>query len=147
MFGIHGLRTAGGGALAQDSADDGATDSLPPQPQWSVAGSPGRSSGGETTAEQAYDDGHTEMFEALLRAAVDWIQALHAADAVLAHAGELMKMSGDVRSELFHCEVRGTYDAAQVAEHRRLIDEARRSDESVWEPTGWTPESDEEIEW
>jgi hypothetical protein len=24
----------------------------------------------------------------------------------------------------------------EVAEHRRLVDEARRADESVWEPTG-----------
>ena len=63
------------------------------------------------------------------------------------HSGELMKRIGDVRSELFHYEVRCTYNTPERAEHRRLIDEARRPDESVWEPTGWTPEDDEETEW
>lgn len=97
--------------------------------------------------QQTYDDGRTEILEAMLRALADRIQALDAADAMLPHAGERMKMIGDVRSESCHYEVRCTYDTPEVAEHRRLIDEARRSDESVWEPTGWTPESDEEIEW
>ena len=54
---------------------------------------------------------------------------------------------GDVRRELVHDEVRGTDDTPEEAEHRRLVDEARRPDESAWEPTGWTPEDDEEIEW
>jgi len=54
---------------------------------------------------------------------------------------------GDVRSELFHDDVRCTDDTPEEAEHRRLVDEARRPDESAWEPTGWTPEDDEEIEW
>jgi hypothetical protein len=31
---------------------------------------------------------------------------------------------GDLRSELFHYEVRSTYDTPEVAEHRRLVDEA-----------------------
>lgn len=97
--------------------------------------------------QQTYDDGRTEILDAMLRALADRIQALAAADAMLPHAGERMKMIGDVRSESCHYEVRCTYDTPEVAEHRRLIDEARRSDESVWEPTGWTPESDEEIEW
>ncbi|WP_373070201.1 hypothetical protein [Gemmatimonas sp.] len=52
-----------------------------------------------------------------------------------------------VRSVLCHDEVRCTDDRPEVEEHRRLVDEARRSDESAWEPTGWTPEDDEEIEW
>ncbi|MEY4857040.1 MAG: hypothetical protein RL409_65 [Gemmatimonadota bacterium] len=29
-----------------------------------------------------------------------------------------------------------TYDTPEGAEHRRLVDEARRADESVCEPTG-----------
>jgi len=51
-----------------------------------------------------------------------------------------------VRTEFFHDEVRCTDVIPEKMEHRRLADEARRPDESVWEPTGWTPE-DEEIEW
>ena len=51
---------------------------------------------------RSIDDGRTEMLEAMLRTLADQIQSLHAADAMLPHAGELMKMSGDVRRELFH---------------------------------------------
>ena len=46
MFGVHGLGATGVGAAvgpplgpsAQDSAEGGATDSLPPRPQWTAAG-------------------------------------------------------------------------------------------------------------
>ena len=44
-------------------------------------------------------------------------------------------------------EVRCTYDTPEIAEHRRLVDEAKQSDDSAWEPTGWSPDDDEEIEW
>lgn len=97
--------------------------------------------------EQTYDDGRTEILKAMLRGLADRIRALDADDQMLLHAGELLKLIGDVRSELFHYEVRCTYDTPEVAEHRRLVDEARRPDESGWEPTGWTPEDDEETEW
>ena len=97
--------------------------------------------------DQTYDDGRTEILKAMHRVLADRIRALDADDQMLLHAGELMKLIGDVRSELFHYEVRCTYDTPEVAEHRRLVDEARRPDESGWEPTGWTPEDDEEIEW
>jgi len=91
----------------------------------------------------------------MLRLLAERIQALDADDALLANAGELMKLLGDVRSELFHYEVRCTYDTPEIAEHRRLVDEARASDEAsseaafggTWEPTGWTPDDDEESEW
>jgi hypothetical protein len=33
---------------------------------------------------------------------------------------------GDVRSELFHYEVRCTYDSPEAAESRRIVDEAQR---------------------
>ena len=66
--------------------------------------------------------------------------------ACLRHAGEHMKFIGDVRRELFHYEVRCTYDTPEIAEHGRLVDEAKQSDDSAWEPTGWSPD-DEEIEW
>ena len=62
------------------------------------------------------------------------------------HAGELMQLIGDVRSELFHYEVRCTYANSEIADHRRLVDEARKPDEDNLEPTGWSPD-DEEKEW
>jgi hypothetical protein len=53
-------------------------------------------------------------------------------DAALLAAGpELLKRMGDVRSELFHYEVRSTYDTPETAERRRLVDEARRQQQSV----------------
>jgi uncharacterized protein (DUF934 family) len=112
--------------------------------------------------EQLYDDGRARNLEALLRALADRIRTLDANDALLANAGELMRLIGDVRSELFHYEVRCTYDTPEIAEHRRLVDEARQDDaalessldrpgerwgEQGWEPTGWTPDDDEETEW
>ena len=37
-----------------------------------------------------------------------------------------MRLLGEARSELFHYEVRSTYDTPEVAESRRIVDEARR---------------------
>ena len=39
-------------------------------------------------------------------------------EALLKHAGDLMKLLGDIRSELFHYEVRATYDTPEIAESR-----------------------------
>jgi hypothetical protein len=41
---------------------------------------------------------------------------------------------GDARTELFHYEVRSTYDTPEVAESRRIVDEARRTDFAPDEP-------------
>lgn len=97
--------------------------------------------------EQTYDEGRKRTLEALLRALASRIAELDAQGALLAHAGELMRLIGDVRSELFHYEVRATYDTPEVAENRRIVDEARRTDESQWEKTEWTPDEGEEPEW
>lgn len=51
-------------------------------------------------------------------------------EALLAAGPELLKRMGDVRSELFHYEVRSTYDTPEAAEHRRVVDEARRQQEA-----------------
>jgi hypothetical protein len=98
-------------------------------------------------AEQTYDDDRAENLRELLRALAERIHALDASGALLANAGELMKLIGDVRSELFHYEVRSTYDTPEIAEHRRLVEEARNPDESNWEPTSWSADDDEEKEW
>ena len=97
-------------------------------------------------ADQTYDDGRAENLRALLRTLAARIDVLDADGRLLLHASELMQLIGDVRSELFHYEVRCTYDTPEIAEHRRLVDDARTPDESNWEPTGWSPD-DEEKEW
>jgi hypothetical protein len=35
---------------------------------------------------------------------------------------------GDARSELFHYEVRSTYDTPEVADSRRIVEDAQRPD-------------------
>lgn len=96
--------------------------------------------------EQTYDEGRARNLEALLRALAERILELDRDGRLLTQAGELMKLTGDIRSELFHYEVRATYDTPEVAESRRIVSEARREKESAWEPSEWTPDEDEEKE-
>ena len=52
-------------------------------------------------------------------------------DALLAAGPDLLKLIGDVRSELFHYEVRCTYDTPEIAERRRIVRDAQRGAESL----------------
>ena len=97
-------------------------------------------------SEQTYGEGRARNLEALLRALAERIQALDAEGKLLAQAGELMRLIGDVRSELFHYEVRATYDTPEVAENRRIVSEALKQQETTWEKTEWKDEEDES-EW
>jgi hypothetical protein len=96
--------------------------------------------------EQTYDEGRARNLEALLRALAERIQALDRQDRLLTEAGELMKLIGDVRSELFHYEVRVTYDTPEVAENRRIVSEAKNADEQ-WEKRDWKREAEDDPEW
>src|SRR5919199_1238204 len=91
-------------------------------------------------SEQTYGEGRARNLEALLRALAERIRELDAEGKLLAQAGELMKLIGDVRSELFHYEVRATYDTPEVAENRRIVRDAIENQNSTWEKTEWTPE-------
>jgi len=90
--------------------------------------------------DQTYDEGRSRNLEALLVALAERIQQLHARGLLLRHAHELMKLIGDVRSELFHYEVRATYDTPEVADSRRIVREAIETRDSTWERTEWTPD-------
>jgi hypothetical protein len=94
--------------------------------------------------EQTYDEGRARNLEALLVALAARITELSARGELLRHAGELNKLIGDVRSELFHYEVRITYDTPEVAESRRIVREALDTQESTWQKTEWTPDSQDE---
>ena len=50
--------------------------------------------------EQTYDEGRARNLEALLRALAERIQELDRDGRLLEQAGELMKLTGDIRSEL-----------------------------------------------
>jgi len=99
--------------------------------------------------EQTYDEGRARNLEALLRALAERIRELDAEGRLLSQAGELMRLIGDVKSELFHYEVRATYDTPEVAESRRIVSDAEKNEknEPKWESTEWSPDDDEESEW
>ena len=99
-------------------------------------------------AEQTYDDGRARKLEALLNGLAGRIRELDEQGALLKHAGELMKLIGDVRSELFHYEVRATYDTPEVADNRRIVAEAKQADEASWTAGGdWTPDDEDDPRW
>jgi hypothetical protein len=76
--------------------------------------------------DEVYGAKRAERLIELLRALASRIGALDRAGGLLDAAPELQRMLGDVRSELFHYEVRRTYDTPELAEGRRIVDEARR---------------------
>jgi hypothetical protein len=94
-------------------------------------------------SEETYDENRARNLEALLRAMAERIQALDRRGELLGHAGELLKLIGDIRSELFHYEVRATYDTPEIAEHRRIVQESQDRKEARWEKTEWTPDEDD----
>jgi hypothetical protein len=98
-------------------------------------------------SEQTYDEGRARNLEALLRALAARITELDSEGKLLAQAGELMKLIGDVRSELFHYEVRATYDTPEVAENRRIVSEALKQQDNTWEKTDWKGDEEDESEW
>ena len=95
-------------------------------------------------SEQTYDEGRARNLEALLRALAERIRELDSEGKLLAQAGELMRLIGDVRSELFHYEVRITYDTPEVAENRRIVSEAENDKDNQWEKDEWTPPDEDE---
>lgn len=97
--------------------------------------------------EQTYGEARARNLEALLRALAERIQELDREGRLLEQAGELMKLTGDIRTELFHYEVRITYDTPEVAENRRIVSEAQNETDSAWERTDWTPDEEKDKEW
>ena len=77
-------------------------------------------------ADETYGEERARNLEALLRNLAARIVEMDARGELLKQAGELMRLIGDVRSELFHYEVRSTYDTPEVADSRRIVDEAQQ---------------------
>jgi hypothetical protein len=77
-------------------------------------------------SEEVYGPERAQRLVALLRGLAERIQELHRAGGgrLLDAAPELQKLLGNARSELFHYEVRSTYDTPEVAESRRIVEEA-----------------------
>jgi hypothetical protein len=76
--------------------------------------------------DQVYGPERAQRLVTLLRALAQRIQELDAAERLLDAAPELQNLLGNARSELFHYEVRLTYDTPEVAENRRIVEDADR---------------------
>lgn len=74
--------------------------------------------------DEVYGEARAEHLEDLLRFIAKQIGAWDRDGVLLAQAPELLRLLGEARSELFHYEVRCTYDTPEIAEHRRLVEEA-----------------------
>jgi len=98
-------------------------------------------------ADETYGEERARNLEALLRNLAARIVEMDARGELLKQAGELMRLIGDVRSELFHYEVRATYDTPEVAENRRIVAEATDNPDNSWQKTEWTPDEDDEPTW
>jgi hypothetical protein len=79
----------------------------------------------------------------LLRALAARIGELDGDRALLAAGPELLRLMGDARAELFQYEVRITYDSPEVAESRRIVEQARLQTESL-DVGDWRPETEPE---
>jgi len=75
-------------------------------------------------SEEVYGPERAQRLVALLRALAERIQELDRTGRLLDAAPELQKLLGNARSELFHYEVRITYDTPDVAESRRIVEKA-----------------------
>jgi hypothetical protein len=84
--------------------------------------------------DEVYDDKRAERLREMLRRLARMIEELDRSDTLLASSAELQRLLGDARSELFHYEVRQTYDTPEIAESRRVVDEARSNPFTVDDP-------------
>ena len=89
--------------------------------------------------DEVYDKHRADRLAELLRELAARIQELDRRGQLLSGVPELLRLMGDARSELFHYEVRSTYDTPEVAENRRIVEEAQRKGSFTLEE----PEDDE----
>ena len=78
--------------------------------------------------DEVYDDARADRLAGMLRALAERIRELDRSGHLLSGGPELLRLLGDIRSELFHYEVRSTYDTPDIAESRRIVEEAQRPD-------------------
>lgn len=95
-----------------------------------------------THDDETYDERRIEALRGMLRELARRILDLDREERLLQNGPELLRRMGDLRSELFHYEVRATYDTPEVAEHRRLVDEAQTTPDFLG-PDLPDPEDDE----
>ena len=77
-------------------------------------------------SDEVYGPERAQRLVALLRALAERIQELDRTGRLLDAAPDLQKLLGNARSELFHYEVRSTYDTPEISESRRIVEDAMR---------------------
>ena len=97
-------------------------------------------------SDETYGPEQVRQLVALLRALAERIQDLDRAGRLLDATPELLRLLGSARSELFHYEVRITYDTPEIAESRRIVEESEQhrdglefdepDDDEPWRRTG-----------
>ncbi|HET8762547.1 MAG TPA: hypothetical protein VFM12_03985 [Gemmatimonadales bacterium] len=92
-----------------------------------------------TEHDEIYGKDRAERLKELLRDLSARIAELDKNNSLLAGVPELLRRLGELRSELFHYEVRQTYDTPETAESRRIVDEAQRNPDFLTDD----PEDDE----
>ncbi len=88
--------------------------------------------------DEVYGRARESQLLALLRHLAERIQQLDGAGGLLEGVPELQRLLGDARSELFHYEVRSTYDTPEISDNRRIVEDASRGP--------YTPDSHEDDE-
>src|SRR3954452_4982950 len=78
--------------------------------------------------DEVYNEERAPRRAALLRALAERIQELDRSGQLLRGGPELLRLMGDARRDPFHYELRTTYDTPQVADSRRIVEEAQRQD-------------------
>src|SRR3954468_19162494 len=94
--------------------------------------------------DEVYNEERAQRLAALPPGITSLIQELEKKGQLLRGGPELWRLMGDARSELFHYEVRSAYDTPEVADNRRIVEEAQRQDsflpddpedDEPWRPT------------
>jgi hypothetical protein len=94
--------------------------------------------------EQVYGDERARALEATLVGLARQLLALEAEGRLLGQAGDLLRLLGDVRSELFHYMVRCTYDTPEIADHRRIVADAVTGEAADWGAGDWHPDDEDD---
>ena len=91
--------------------------------------------------DEVYGRDRALRLQAQLRELAERILDLDERGEMLDAAAELLERMGNLRSELFHYEVRSTYDTPEIAENRRIVEEASQP------PDFSDPDDEDEDPW
>src|SRR5438105_13905371 len=92
--------------------------------------------------DETYDEGRARNLVALLRAMSERIRDLDQSGRLLSSTTELMRLEGDVKSELFHYEDRVAYDTPDIAESRRIVEDVTQESETPWQTSESQPDKE-----